>query len=75
VLAQTPDQDLWLTERAFERAITMKQHDAARPVFHADFLGVDADAQRTPLTPTLYAGLRRVCSSTLRTSPIQAAAS
>jgi hypothetical protein len=43
VLAQTPDEDLWLAERAFERAITTKQHGAARPVFHADFLGVDAD--------------------------------
>jgi hypothetical protein len=43
VLAQTPDEDLWLKERAFERAITTKQHDAVRPVFHADFLGVDAD--------------------------------
>jgi Domain of unknown function (DUF4440) len=43
VLAQTPDEDLWLTERAFERAITTKLHDAARPMFHADFLGVDAD--------------------------------
>jgi hypothetical protein len=43
MLAQTPDQDLWLTERAFDRAITTKQYDAARPVFHADFLGVDAD--------------------------------
>jgi hypothetical protein len=43
VAAQTPDEDLWLTERAFERAITTKQHEAARPVFHADFLGVDAD--------------------------------
>ena len=43
VLAQTPDEDLWLTERAFERAIATKQHGAARPVFHADFLGVDAD--------------------------------
>ncbi|MBZ5636986.1 MAG: nuclear transport factor 2 family protein [Acidobacteriia bacterium] len=43
VPAQTPDEDLWRTERAFERAITTKQHDAAQPAFHADFLGVDAD--------------------------------
>jgi len=43
VLAQTPDEDLRRTERAFEKAITTKQYDAARPVFHADFLGVDAD--------------------------------
>ena len=43
VSAQTPDEDLWLTEGAFERAITTKQYDAARTLFHADFLGVDAD--------------------------------
>lgn len=43
VLAQTPDEDLWLTERAFERAIATKQYDAARSVFYSDFLGVDAD--------------------------------
>jgi hypothetical protein len=41
--AQTPDEDLWRTEMAFERTITTKEHDAARPMFHADFLGVDAD--------------------------------
>jgi hypothetical protein len=39
---QTADEDLWLNERAFERAITTKQYDAVRPVFYADFLGVDA---------------------------------
>lgn len=39
VPAQTPVEDLWLSERAFERAITTKQHDAARPVFHADGRG------------------------------------
>lgn len=43
VLAQTSDQDLWLTDRAFERAITTKQYELARPMFHDDFLGVDAD--------------------------------
>ena len=43
VSAQTPDQDLWLTDRAFERAITTKQYELARPMFHDDFLGVDAD--------------------------------
>jgi hypothetical protein len=43
VVAQTPDQDLWRTEKAFEQAITTKQHDAALPMFHADFVGVDAD--------------------------------
>ena len=47
-LAQTAptEEDLWRTEIAFERAITAKQHDAARPMFHADFLGVDADGSR-----------------------------
>ena len=43
VVAQAPDQDLWRTEKAFEQAITAKQQDAALPVFHADFVGVDAD--------------------------------
>jgi ketosteroid isomerase-like protein len=44
LLAQAPDnQDLWRSEKEFERAITTKQYDAARPMFHADFLGVDAD--------------------------------
>jgi hypothetical protein len=45
ISAQTPDPDLdlWLAEKAFDRAITTKQYDAARPVFHAEFLGVDAD--------------------------------
>ena len=41
--AQTTDDDLWAAEQAFERAITTKQANAARPMFHADFVGVDAD--------------------------------
>src|SRR5262249_2745027 len=40
---QTSDEDLWVAELAFERAITTKHNDAARLMFHADFLGVDAD--------------------------------
>lgn len=43
ITTQASDEDLWLTELAFERAITTKQDDAARSMFHADFLGVDAD--------------------------------
>ena len=38
-----PTEDIWLTEKAFERAIIAKQDDAARRMFHADFVGVDAD--------------------------------
>jgi hypothetical protein len=41
--AQAADDDLWNTELAFERAITAKQANATRPMFHADFVGVDAD--------------------------------
>lgn len=43
VTTQTPDEDLWLTEMSFERAVTTKQHDAAQRMFHTDFVGVDAD--------------------------------
>jgi hypothetical protein len=46
ITTQTPNEDLWLTEMSFERAVTAKQHDAARRMFHTDFVGVDADGSR-----------------------------
>ena len=52
ISTQTPDEDLWRTEVAFEMAIETKQHDVARSLFHADFLGVDADG--SPYTANAY---------------------
>jgi hypothetical protein len=43
ITTQTPDENLWLTEMSFERAVTTKQHEAARRMFHSEFVGVDGD--------------------------------
>lgn len=41
--AQTPDDDPWPAEGAFEEAITAKQTDALLSMFHPDFSGIDSD--------------------------------